>query len=153
MRVLTVGTRMPDWVSRGVEEYSKRMPRDLAIEWCEIPASKRSRDTAESRMLDEFQAIDRRLKDQEAVVVLDVDGKVVSTEAIAASIEAWQDQGVKVAFVIGGPDGLHPQLKARASSKWSLGRITLPHPLVRVILAEQLYRAWSINAGHPYHRA
>ena len=153
MRVLTVGTRMPDWMSRGVEEYSKRMPRDLAIEWCEIPASKRSRDTAESRMLDEFQAIDRRLKDQEAVVVLDVDGKVVSTEAIAASIEAWQDQGVKVAFVIGGPDGLHPQLKARASSKWSLGRITLPHPLVRVILAEQLYRAWSINAGHPYHRA
>ena len=153
MRVLTVGTRMPDWVSRGVEEYSKRMPRDLAIEWCEIPASKRSRDTAESRMLDEFQAIDRRLKDQEVVVVLDVDGKVVSTEAIAESIEAWQDQGVKVAFVIGGPDGLHPQLKARASSKWSLGRITLPHPLVRVILAEQLYRAWSINAGHPYHRA
>ena len=153
MRVLTVGTRMPDWVSRGVEEYSKRMPRDLAIEWCEIPASKRSRDTAESRMLDEFQAIDRRLKGQEAVVVLDVDGKVVSTEAIAESIEAWQDQGVKVAFVIGGPDGLHPQLKARASSKWSLGRITLPHPLVRVILAEQLYRAWSINAGHPYHRA
>lgn len=153
MRVLTVGTRMPDWVSRGVEEYSKRMPRDLAIEWCEIPASKRSRDTAESRMLDEFQAIDRRLKDQEAVVVLDVDGKVVSTEAIAESIEAWQDQGVKVAFVIGGPDGVHPQLKARASSKWSLGRITLPHPLVRVILAEQLYRAWSINAGHPYHRA
>ena len=153
MRVLTVGTRMPDWMSRGVEEYSKRMPRDLAIEWCEIPASKRSRDTAESRMLDEFQAIDRRLKDQEAVVVLDVDGKVVSTEAIAASIEAWQDQGVKVAFVIGGPDGVHPQLKARASSKWSLGRITLPHPLVRVILAEQLYRAWSINAGHPYHRA
>ena len=153
MRVLTVGTRMPDWVSRGVEEYSKRMPRDLAIEWCEIPASKRSRDTAESRMLDEFQAIDRRLKDQEAVVVLDVDGKVVSTEAIAASIEAWQDQGVKAVFVIGGPDGVHPQLKARASSKWSLGRITLPHPLVRVILAEQLYRAWSINAGHPYHRA
>ena len=153
MRVLTVGTRMPDWVSRGVEEYSKRMPRDLAIEWCEIPASKRSRDTAESRMLDEFQAIDRRLKDQEAVVVLDVDGKVVSTEAIAESIEAWQDQGVKVVFVIGGPDGVHPQLKARASSKWSLGRITLPHPLVRVILAEQLYRAWSINAGHPYHRA
>ena len=153
MRVLTVGTRMPDWVSRGVEEYSKRMPRDLAIEWCEIPASKRSRDTAESRMLDEFQAIDRRLKDQEVVVVLDVDGKVVSTEAIAESIEAWQDQGVKVAFVIGGPDGVHPQLKARASSKWSLGRITLPHPLVRVILAEQLYRAWSINAGHPYHRA
>ena len=153
MRVLTVGTRMPDWVSRGVEEYAKRMPRDLPVEWCEISASKRSRDTAESRMLDECQAIERRLKDQEAIVVLDVDGKVVSTEAIAESIGAWQDQGAKVVFVIGGPDGVHPRLKARAAAKWSLGRITLPHPLVRVILAEQLYRAWSINAGHPYHRA
>ena len=153
MRVLTIGTRMPDWVSRGVEEYAKRMPRDLPVEWCEIAASKRSRDTAESRMLDEYQAIDRRLKDQEAIVVLDVDGKVVSTEAIAESIGAWQDQGAKVTFVIGGPDGIHPQLKAKAVAKWSLGRITLPHPHVRVILAEQLYRAWSINAGHPYHRA
>ena len=153
MRVLTVGTRMPDWVSRGVDEYAKRMPRDLPVEWCVIPASKRSRDTAESRMLDEYQAIDRRLKDQETIVVLDIDGKVLSTEAIAESIEAWQDLGTKVAFVIGGPDGIHPQLKARAAAKWSLGRITLPHPLVRVILAEQLYRAWSINAGHPYHRA
>ena len=153
MRVLTVGTRMPDWVSRGVDEYAKRMPRDLPVEWCEIPASKRSRDTAESRMLDEYQAIERRLKDQETIVVLDVDGRVLSTEAIAESIESWQDLGTKVAFVIGGPDGIHPQLKARAVAKWSLGRITLPHPLVRVILAEQLYRAWSINAGHPYHRA
>ena len=151
--MLTVGTRMPDWVSRGVDEYAKRMPRDQAVEWCEIPASKRSRDTAESRMLDECQAIERRLKDHEAVVVLDVDGKVVSTEVIAESIQTWQDDGTKVAFVIGGPDGVHPQLKARSTAKWSLGRITLPHPLVRVILAEQLYRAWSINAGHPYHRA
>ena len=144
---------MPDWVTRGVEEYAKRMPRNLPVEWCEIPASKRLRDTAESRMLDEYQAIERRLKVQEEIVVLDVDGKVVSTEAIAESIGTWQDLGAKVAFVIGGPDGIHPQLKARAAAKWSLGRITLPHPLVRVILAEQLYRAWSINAGHPYHRA
>ena len=151
--MLTVGTRMPDWVSRGVEEYAKRLPRDAAVEWCEIPASKRSRDTAESRMLDEFQAIERRLKDQEVIVVLDVEGKVLATEAIAEAIQTWQDQGAKVAFVIGVPDGIHPQLKARATAKWSLGRITLPHPLVRVILAEQLYRAWSINAGHPYHRA
>ena len=152
MRVLTIGTRMPDWVSRGVEEYARRMPRDKTVEWCEIPASKRSRDTAESRMLDDYQAIDRRLRDQETIVVLDVDGKVVSTEAIAESIATWQDEGAKVAFVIGGPDGVHPQLKAKATVKWSLGRITLPHPLVRVILAEQLYRAWSINSGHPYHR-
>lgn len=153
MRVLTIGTRMPDWVSRGVEEYAKRMPREVPVEWCEIPASKRSRDTAERRMLEEAKEIERRLKDQESIVVLDVDGTVVSTEAIAAAMMTWQDQGTQIAFVIGGPDGVQSQLKAKAIAKWSLGRITLPHPLARVVLAEQLYRAWSINAGHPYHRA
>jgi 23S rRNA (pseudouridine1915-N3)-methyltransferase len=104
-------------------------------------------------MLEEYQAIERRLKDQESIVVLDVDGKAISTEFMAESMASWQAQGVKPAFVIGGPDGVHPQLKAKAIARWSLGRITLPHPLVRVVLAEQLYRAWSINAGHPYHRA
>ena len=153
MRVLTIGTRMPDWVSRGVEEYAKRMPREVPVEWCEIPASKRSRDTAERRMLEEAKEIERRLKDQESIVVLDVDGTVVSTEAIAAAMMTWRDQGTQIAFVIGGPDGVQSQLKAKAIAKWSLGRITLPHPLARVVLAEQLYRAWSINAGHPYHRA
>ena len=78
---------------------------------------------------------------------------VISTETIAETLATWQSDGSKIAFVICGPDGLHPSLKAKASVRWSLGRITLPHPLVRVILAEQLYRAWSINAGHPYHRA
>ena len=153
MRVLTIGTRMPDWVSRGIEEYAKRMPREVPVEWCEIPASKRSRDTAERRMLEEAKEIERRLKDQESIVVLDVDGTVVSTEAIAAAMMTWQDQGTQIAFVIGGPDGVQSQLKAKAIARWSLGRITLPHPLARVVLAEQLYRAWAINAGHPYHRA
>lgn len=153
MRVLTVGMRMPEWVNRGVEDYAKRMPRDAAIEWCEIPASKRVRDTAQSRMLEECQAIEKRLKVQESIIVLDVEGKMVSTASIANAMASWQSEAVKAAFVIGGPDGVHPQLKARATAQWSLGRITLPHPLVRVILAEQLYRAWSINAGHPYHRA
>lgn len=129
------------------------MPREVPVEWCEIPASKRSRDTAERRMLEEAKEIERRLKDQESIVVLDVDGTVVSTEAIAAAMMTWQDQGTQIAFVIGGPDGVQSQLKAKAIAKWSLGRITLPHPLARVVLAEQLYRAWSINAGHPYHRA
>ena len=104
-------------------------------------------------MLEEATAIERRLKPQEQMVVLDVEGKVISTETIAETLATWQSDGSKIAFVIGGPDGLHPSLKAKAGARWSLGRITLPHPLVRVILAEQLYRAWSINAGHPYHRA
>ena len=153
MRILAIGTRMPLWVSDGADDYVKRLPREASIEWVELPASKRARDTAESRMLEEATAIERRLKPQELVVVLDVEGKVISTEAIAETLAMWQSDGSKIAFVIGGPDGLHPSLKAKASVRWSLGRITLPHPLVRVILAEQLYRAWSINAGHPYHRA
>lgn len=153
MRVIAIGTRMPGWVTEGSDEYLKRMPRELSVEWVELPASKRTRDTAELRMLDEAISIERRLKSQELIVALDIDGKTVSTENIAAALSSWQAEGAKVAFIIGGPDGLHPTLKARASARWSLGRITLPHPLVRVILAEQLYRACSINAGHPYHRA
>jgi len=144
---------MPGWVTEGSDEYLKRMPRELSVEWVELPASKRTRDTAELRMLDEATAIERRLKPQDLIVALDIDGKTVSTENIADALSSWQAEGAKVAFIIGGPDGLHPTLKARASARWSLGRITLPHPLVRVILAEQLYRACSINAGHPYHRA
>ena len=153
MRVLAIGTRMPQWVSDGADDYVKRLPREALIEWVGLPASKRARDTAESRMLEEATAIERRLKHQELMVVLDVEGKVISTETIAETLATWQSDGLKIAFVIGGPDGLHPSLKAKAGARWSLGRITLPHPLVRVILAEQLYRAWSINAGHPYHRA
>lgn len=153
MRVLAIGTRMPQWVSNGADDYVKRLPREASIEWVELPASKRARDTAESRMLEEAIAIERRLKPQELMVVLDVEGKVISTQTIAETLATWQSDGLKIAFVIGGPDGLHPSLKAKAGARWSLGRITLPHPLVRVILAEQLYRAWSINAGHPYHRA
>ena len=153
MRVLAIGTRMPQWVSDGADDYVKRLPREATVEWVELPASKRARDTAESRMLEGATAIERRLKPQELMVVLDVEGKVISTEIIAETLATWQSDGLKIAFVIGGPDGLHPSLKAKAGARWSLGRITLPHPLVRVILAEQLYRAWSINAGHPYHRA
>ena len=153
MRVLAIGTRMPQWVSDGADDYVKRLPREASIEWVELPASKRARDTAESRMLEEATAIERRLKPQEIMVVFDVEGKVISTETIAETLATWQSDGLKIAFVIGGPDGLHPSLKAKAVARWSLGRITLPHPLMRVILAEQLYRAWSINAGHPYHRA
>ena len=153
MRVLAIGTRMPQWVSDGADDYVKRMPREASIEWVELPVSKRTRDTAESRMLEEATAIERRLKPQELMVILDAEGKVISTETIAETLATWQSNGSKIAFVIGGPDGLHPSLKAKASARWALGRITLPHALARVILAEQLYRAWSINAGHPYHRA
>ena len=92
MRVLAIGTRMPQWVSDGADDYVKRLPREASIEWVELPASKRARDTAESRMLEEATAIERRLKPQELMVVLDVEGKVISTEAIAETLATWQER-------------------------------------------------------------
>ncbi|MEC8166342.1 MAG: 23S rRNA (pseudouridine(1915)-N(3))-methyltransferase RlmH, partial [Pseudomonadota bacterium] len=90
MRVLAIGTRMPQWVSDGADDYVKRLPREASIEWVELPASKRARDTPESRMLEEATAIERRLKPQEQMVVLDVEGKVISTETIAETLATWQ---------------------------------------------------------------
>ena len=104
-------------------------------------------------MTDEAQAIERHLKPGDTIIILDVEGQPVATESIAAALEDWRMEAAKPVFLIGGPDGLAPSLKAKAAARWSLGRITLPHPLVRVVLSEQLYRAWSINVGHPYHRA
>ena len=89
----------------------------------------------------------------DTIIILDVEGQPVATESIATALEDWRMEVKKFVFLIGGPDGLAPSLKAKATARWSLGRITLPHPLVRVVLSEQLYRAWSINVGHPYHRA
>ena len=101
---------------------------------------------------EEAEAIKAKLRDKDYVVALDIAGTGVSTELIAKCFDRWQMQGDQVSIVIGGPDGLHPQILKGAKERWSLGQITLPHPLVRVILAEQMYRAWSVQTGHPYHR-
>tara|TARA_B110000503_G_scaffold38022_1_gene62349 strand:+ start:128 stop:562 length:435 start_codon:yes stop_codon:yes gene_type:complete len=144
---------MPSWVTAGVDEYVRRLPREFSVTWQEVPPAKRQGDSAETFMAKEAQFISRQLKTDERIVALDVTGSVVSTEDMAAQISEWQMTGQSVSILIGGPDGLDPSLLKRASAKWSFGRITLPHPLVRVVLAEQLYRAWSINNNHPYHRA
>ena len=152
LRVLAVGQKMPAWVDQGVEEYACRMPRKLPVEWLDIPPAKRGSATPEQYRKQEADAIEVKLLDKDYVVALDIAGKGVSTELIAKRFDEWQMQGEQVSIVIGGPDGLHPQILKGAKERWSLGQITLPHPLVRVILAEQLYRAWSVQAGHPYHR-
>ena len=153
LKVLAVGTRMAAWVTDGVSEYDKRMPRDFQVNWIEIPPAKRQGESADKLRKREADAIRRQLKSGDRLVALDVRGKLVSTEDMASHFVDWQMDGRDVALLIGGPDGIDPELLAQADVQWSLGRITLPHPLVRVILAEQLYRAWSINAQHPYHRA
>ena len=152
LRVLAIGQKMPAWVDQGVEEYARRMPREISVEWLDIPPAKRGSATPEKYRVQEAEAIEAKLNGKDYVVALDISGKAVSTELIAERFGQWQMRGEQISIVIGGPDGLHPNILKGAKERWSLGRITLPHPLVRVILAEQLYRAWSVQAGHPYHR-
>ena len=152
LRVLAIGQKMPAWVDQGVEEYARRMPREISVEWLDIPPAKRGSATREKYRVQEAEAIEAKLSGKDYVVALDIAGKAVSTELIAERFDQWQMQGEQISIVIGGPDGLHPNILKGAKERWSLGQVTLPHPLVRVILAEQLYRAWSVQAGHPYHR-
>ena len=152
LRVLAVGQQMPAWVDQGVGEYARRMPREMPVEWLDILPDKRGSATPEQYREREAEAIEAKLRSKDYVVALDIAGNGGSTELIARRFDQWQMQGEQVSIVIGGPDGLHPQILKGAKERWSLGQITLPHPLVRVILAEQLYRAWSVQAGHPYHR-
>lgn len=152
LRVLAVGQKMPDWVEQGIAEYSRRMPRECRVEWLDIPPARRGKSASYLNREKEGQAIRAKLGSDEQMIALDVGGHEVTTEAIASKLQDWQMQGDRVALVIGGPDGLDPALLQAASESWSFGKVTLPHPLVRVILAEQLYRAWSITVGHPYHR-
>ena len=149
LRILAVGTRMPAWVQAGFAEYHKRMPRDFAVELREIPVSRREGARA---VAEEGEALLAALGADEHVVALEVGGEPWSTADLAARLRAWRDEGRRAAFLIGGPDGLSDACRARAAGQWSLSRLTLPHPLVRIVLMEQIYRAWTILGAHPYHR-
>lgn len=152
LRVLAVGQKMPAWVEDGVAEYSRRMPKEYAVEWIDIAPAKRSTASPQRYREEEGLLILSRLAKTDHLVALDVSGNTISSEKISDRFDQWQMQGQHVSIVIGGPDGLDASVLKRSSEQWSFGRITLPHPLVRVILSEQLYRAWSLQAGHPYHR-
>ncbi|WP_010629100.1 23S rRNA (pseudouridine(1915)-N(3))-methyltransferase RlmH [Halomonas sp. KM-1] len=153
IRLLAVGTRMPGWVNEGVEEYRKRLPRDFALEIEEIAPGQRGKNADTARAVaSEAKRIRERLRGDEFVVALEVGGRAWSTERLAQEAESWRLEGREVVLLVGGPDGLAPELSAAADRRWSLSALTLPHPLVRVILAEQLYRAWTLLVGHPYHR-
>ncbi len=151
--VIAVGTRMPSWVTQAVEEYSRRMPRELKLLWREIPLARRAQGaTAEQLSAREGEQQLKAVPPGDKVIALDVLGKRITTAQLAQQLEAWQMSGDNYSLLIGGPDGLSPQCLGRATARWSLSDLTLPHPLVRVILAEQLYRAWTITVNHPYHR-
>lgn len=151
--ILAVGNKMPGWVSEAFAEYAKRMPREARIELLEIKPEKRAGGkTVEQMQEAEMERIVAALPAAAIHVMLDERGAEMSTLELAAGMKSWLQEGRDVAFVIGGADGLHPALRQRAGKLWSLSRLTLPHGMVRVLLAEQLYRAMSVIQGHPYHR-
>lgn len=153
-RIISVGERMPAWVAEGFAEYAKRLSRELPLELVEIRPGARGKGRDPQRAIhDEGQAILSALPRDAHVVALDGRGKPWSSEQLAAQLADWRMAGRDLAFLVGGPDGHAPEVLARADQRWSLGALTLPHMLVRLVLAEQLYRAAMIAAGHPYHRA
>ena len=153
LRIVAVGTRMPSWVTEAVDEYGKRMPAECAIEWREVrPEARSAGGSARQWVEREAGRIRAALPQGVHLVLLDERGRDLDTRALAGRLERWREQAQPVALVIGGPDGVDPLLRAEAAESLRLSSLTLPHPLVRVLLAEQLYRAWSILSGHPYHR-
>jgi 23S rRNA (pseudouridine1915-N3)-methyltransferase len=145
---------MPDWVEAGCHEYGKRMPPELRIQAIEIPLGSRGKNQPAAKAVEaESQALLKAMGERDFVVALDVLGKPMSTEKLAAQLSNWQMEGRDISLLIGGPDGLSADCLARADMRWSMSDLTLPHPLVRIVLMEQLYRAWTINANHPYHRS
>ncbi len=151
--ITAVGTRMPDWVDAAFAEYQKRMPREARIKLLELKPEKRDGGkTAQQVMRAEAARIDAVLPKDCCRIVLDERGKQLTSAALADALQGWLGAGRDVALIIGGADGLAPEIKARADLNWSLSSLTLPHALVRVVLAEQLYRAASILQHHPYHR-
>lgn len=147
---------MPAWVQQGYNEYAKRLPREISLEMVEIPlgnrGQKNSASLVEKARRKEGEAMLAALAPRDHVVALDVLGKPWGTEQLSRELENWRMQGDNVSLLIGGPDGLAEDCLSRARQRWSLSPLTLPHPLVRVVLAEQIYRAWTLLAGHPYHK-
>lgn len=144
---------MPAWVTQGYEEYARRMPPECSLHLVEIPAGKRGKNADLTRIIQlegdqTLAAVPRDAK----VIAMDVKGRAWSTEELSKEMEGWRNEGRDIALLVGGPEGLAPQCLERSEQRWSLSNMTLPHPLVRIVIAEQLYRAWSILSNHPYHR-
>ena len=151
LRIVAVGQRVPDWAQMAWDDYAKRFPPEIRIELKAVKTEPRSSKTLETLYAAERARIEAAIPRGARVVALDERGEGLGTQALARRLTLWQEQG-DVALLIGGPDGLDPALRAAAHERIRLSDLTLPHAFARVLLIEQLYRAWSINAKHPYHR-
>jgi 23S rRNA (pseudouridine1915-N3)-methyltransferase len=154
INIIAIGGKMPAWVEQASQDYTKRLPTEIKINAILIPLIKRGKNPDIKRIVrDESRKLIAALPKDSLLVVLDVLGRSVTTEKLSKMLESWLQQGQDISIIIGGPDGVSDELLSQASLKLSLSALTFPHPLVRVILIEQIYRAWSILNNHPYHRA
>lgn len=153
IQIIAIGTKMPDWVEKGYQEYARRMPNEFNLELLEISAGKRGKNADIQRIVKkEGELILAAIHPDNKIISLDVTGKTWSTTKLAQTMKRWKLDGCNISLLIGGPDGLAPQCIARSEQRWSLSALTLPHPLVRIIVAESLYRAYTLTINHPYHR-
>jgi 23S rRNA (pseudouridine1915-N3)-methyltransferase len=150
--IVAVGLRVPDWAQTAWDDYAKRFPPELRVELKAVKTEPRASKSLETLYAAERERIEAAIPKGSRIVVLDERGTTLTSVALAARLKSWQLEGDNVALVIGGPDGLDPAFKQAAHERIRLSDLTLPHAMARVLLVEQLYRAWSVNAGHPYHR-
>jgi 23S rRNA (pseudouridine1915-N3)-methyltransferase len=154
IHLISVGNRMPKWVEQGYSEYAKRMPNECALKLVEIAPGHRGKGADIARAVrDEGERMLKAIPRDCLVIALEVKGREWSTEQLAGKLGSWMESGRDLVLLVGGPEGLADSCRKRADLLWSLSTLTMPHPLVRVVLAEQFYRAWSLMRNHPYHRA
>lgn len=153
LRLIAAGTRLPAWTNAGFAEYAGRLPRELRFELVEIALGPHGKVEPAKARREEGERMLKHLDPRERVVGLEVTGKPWTSEQLARELERWLQDGRDVALIVGGPEGIAPEVQARAEQTWSLSPLTLPHAMVRPVVAEALYRAWTILKGHPYHRA
>jgi len=152
LTIVAVGQKVPDWAQTAYDDYAKRFPPELKVELRAVKTEPRASKTLENLLAAERQRIEAVIPRGTRIVALDERGTAMTTVALSARLTGWQLGGDDVAIVIGGPDGLDPVFKQAAHERLRLSDLTLPHAMVRVLLIEQLYRAWSITVNHPYHR-
>lgn len=153
IQLICVGQKMPQWISQGFQEYNKRLSSHLKLELVEIALPHRGKNADIQRLKEEEgEKMLTIISPQTHIVALDERGQLWNTQQLASQLQHWLNESSNVALLVGGPDGLSQNCLNKARQKWSLSPLTLPHPLVRVVIAEQLYRAWSLLNNHPYHR-
>lgn len=153
LNLIAIGNKMPSWVNEGYQEYAKRLPKDFSLKLLEISAEKRGKNADTKRILEkESQKLWAAVSKPSYVIALDAKGKTHNTEQLAEQLEKLQQEHAIINFFIGGPEGFAPECLHEVNECWSLSALTLPHPLVRVLLAEQIYRSWSWLNRHPYHK-